>query len=175
MDLLKLKTILVILVTLILSGCVTQKACEKKFPPEKIRVDSIIKTTETVYRDTTIFIYLEGDTVYSVDTVFVKEGIANSLPSIHETDLIWSKAQVINNRLIHEVRQKDSVLAIVIEKAIKESAILNEKIKIEEKIVQVNYLTSFQHFEIWLGRIFAILLFLFIGYKVIRYKLKLPI
>jgi hypothetical protein len=163
-----------VFVALLMSGCVTQKRCEQKFPPQIITIDSVITKTETIYRDTTIFIELPGDTIRDTVEVTVKEGIANSRPSIHETDLAWSMAQVVNGFLQHELIQKDSTLARVIENAIRESATTTDKTKLVTKIVEKNYITSWQWFQIWLGRLLMALAAMFVGYVIIRSRLKLP-
>jgi hypothetical protein len=163
-----------VFVALLMSGCVTQKRCEQKFPQQIITIDSVITKTETIYRDTTIFIELPGDTIRDTVEVTVKEGIANSRPSIHETDLAWSMAQVVNGFLRHELIQKDSTLARVIENAIRESATTTEKNKIQTRIVEKNYITGWQWFQIWLGRMLMALAAMFVGYVIIRSRLKLP-
>lgn len=170
----KNKLIGLVFVALLMSGCVTQKRCEQKFPQQIITIDSVITKTETIYRDTTIFIELPGDTIRDTITVEVVNGIANSRPSIHETDLAWSKAQVVNGFLQHELIQKDSTLARVIEKAIRESATTTDKTKVVTKIVEKNYITGWQWFQIWLGRLLMALAAMFVGYVIIRSRLKLP-
>jgi hypothetical protein len=161
-------------VIILLSSCVTQQKCQDKFPPELITVDSIIRTTETIYRDTTIFIYLPGDTIRDTVIVEVINGIANSRPSIHETDLAWSMAQVVNGFLRHELIQKDSTLARVIENAIRESATTTDKTKLITKVEEKNYVTGWQWFQIWLGRLLMALAAMFVGYVIIRSRIKLP-
>jgi hypothetical protein len=167
----------IFMLLLIASGwqsCATQKRCNKKYPPQVITSDSVITNTITIYRDTTIYVYLPGDTVRDTIEVVVKEGIANSRPSIHETDLSWSKAQVVDGRLIHELIQKDSVLARVIDNAIRESAIITDRTRIETKIIEKNFVSSWQWFQIWLGRLFGLLLLLFLGYFYVRYVARTP-
>jgi len=164
-----MKYIITIIGMLLLSGCVTERACQRKFPPQIITVDSIIQTTETIYRDTTIFVQLPADTVRDTVEVAVLNGISNSRPSIHETDLAWSKAQVINGKLFHELIQKDSVLARVIENAIRESSTNTQETKIITKVVKENYITGWQWFQIWTGRILAVLL---IAALIVKFALR---
>lgn len=159
---------------LLMSSCVTQKRCEQKFPQQIITIDSVITKTETIYRDTTIFIELPGDTIRDTITVEVINGISNSRPSIHETDLAWSMAQVVNGFLRHELIQKDSTLARVIENAIRESATTTDKTKLITKVEEKNYVTGWQWFQIWLGRLMMALAAIFVGYIIIQMKLKLP-
>jgi hypothetical protein len=169
-----MKKFFFLLALLALSGCVTQQRCERKFPPEIVRTDSVITKTQTIYRDTTIFVTLTPDTVFDTVHVFVRDGIANSRASIHETNLAWSKAQVVDGVLIHELRMKDSVLAFMIENAIRVSATLTEKTSGETRIVKENYVTGWQWAQIYFARIVALILGLFLVFLVIKYTIKLP-
>jgi len=169
-----MKTFTIILVILLLTGCVTQKRCERKFPPQVIHTDSTITNTITIFRDTTIYIYLPGDTVIDTVKVDVQNGVANSRPSIHETDLAWSMAQIVDNKLIHQLIMKDKTLEMLIKNAIRENATHSERrIKVKE-IVKENYLTRWQWAQLYLGRISGIFLLLYIGYKMVRRSIKIP-
>lgn len=134
----------------------------------------MITTTKTVYRDTTIFVYLKPDTVRDTVEVIVNEGIANSRKSIHETDLAWSLAQVVDGMLVHELRTKDTAIALMIENAIRESATLTENKSTETVIQKVNELNGWQHFQVWLGRILALLLLLYLGFIFVMHRVKIP-
>jgi hypothetical protein len=147
-----------VFVALLLSGCVTQKRCEQKFPPEISTVTETITKTVTVYRDTTIFVHMPGDTVRDTIEVVVDRGIANSKPSIHETKFAWSKAQVINGLLLHQLIQKDSVLKFMLDNAIRESTTAIENKTTQTRILEKNYVTGWQWFQIWLGRILVVLI-----------------
>jgi hypothetical protein len=52
----------IIAAAVFLSGCVTQKRCLLKFPPDTIT--KIETHTVTEWRDTTIFVHLPGDSVF---------------------------------------------------------------------------------------------------------------
>ena len=173
MDILK-RTLIILLLSLFVSGCVTKRACDRKFPPQIIRVDSLITITKTFYRDTTIFVYLKPDTIRDTVEVIVREGIANSRKSFHETDLSWSMAQVVDGKLIHELRTKDTAIALMIENAIRESATLTENKTSKTIIQKVNELTGWQHFQVWLGRILALLLLLYLGFIFVMHRVKIP-
>lgn len=113
--------ILLILSITLLSGCVTQERCSRKFPPEivTIRTDSIIRTTETVYRDTTIYIHMPGEVQYSTDTVTILNGIIQSERNHLFTTFADSWAWVQNGRLYHELIQKDTLIGYEVQDAIR--------------------------------------------------------
>ena len=56
------KHILVLAAAVCLCGCVTQKRCLDKFPPDTIT--KIETKTVIEYRDTTVFVHLPGDSVF---------------------------------------------------------------------------------------------------------------
>ncbi|MDA3819099.1 MAG: hypothetical protein PF590_01290 [Candidatus Delongbacteria bacterium] len=170
----KYQLISLLFALLLLNSCITQRACREMYLLPEITVDSIITITETIYRDTTIYVTLPGVTIRDTITVYVKENVANSKASIHETDLAWSKAQVINGILLHELQMKDSVLFVVIQNAIRESATLTEKSKHETKRVKINYLTNWQWMQVYFGRAMMLILAAFIGYIVLKITKKLP-
>ena len=90
-----MKTLLIIAgIALILSGCTTERKCNRKFPPQTMGItkDSIIRTTQTVYRDTTIFVYIKGETKYSTDTVWLK----NLLKKTGKVDVVIGNNEWVN-------------------------------------------------------------------------------
>jgi hypothetical protein len=61
-DMKEKRIIYIFLAVVFLSGCVTQKRCLLKFPPDTIT--KIETHTVTEWRDTTIFVHLPGDSVF---------------------------------------------------------------------------------------------------------------
>jgi len=110
--------LLCLLAVLLLSGCVTQKKCDRKFPAQTmvIRKDSIIRTTQTIYSDTTITVYIKGDTV--TNTVEVVNGMTIT-PSILTTQFAYSKAWVELGRLRHYLRQNDTTYRLQLDNVIR--------------------------------------------------------
>ncbi|MDA3943728.1 MAG: hypothetical protein PF694_09345 [Bacteroidetes bacterium] len=159
---------------LLVSSCITKKDLAEMFPNSVVVSDSITTITKTIYRDTTIFVYLPGDTIVKREIVYVNNGIANSRESKLRTDFAWSTAQVINGVLVHDLVQIDSLLKIEIDSAIQLHSTLTDKNRIEKIFIETNKLTGWQWFQIWLGRIFMIILVLFIGYFYVRYIARFP-
>jgi hypothetical protein len=73
--------ILALLSLLALTGCVTQKKCLQKFPPETVTVVRVVEKETVIYRDTTIYVelpekvvevekYIEVPIDFKSDTVF---------------------------------------------------------------------------------------------------------
>ena len=155
------RIVLAVIVALLLTGCVTERACQRKFPPQ-VKDSVRIEVVERV-RDTTIYIQIPADTVYRVDTVVVRNGLPESQPSYLSTDYATSFAQVRAGRLLHELKQKDSVIERVIDDAVKESS----RVEYRDRVVtvEINRLTGWQWFQIWLGRSLTILLIIGICIK----------
>jgi len=106
---------------LIFSGCVTQSKCDRKFPPQVMVItkDSIIRTTNTIYKDTLIYVYLKGETKYSTDTVWIENGLIRSNKNHLFTSFADSWAWVENGRLYHQLIQKDTLIGQEIKDAVR--------------------------------------------------------
>lgn len=139
-----IKLLIIISIMLPATGCVTRKACERKFPPETmiIRKDSIIRETKTVYRDTTIYYQLPGDTV--IDSIPIEkttEGSIIAKTSTLKTSLAESRAWIQNDKMHHTLIQNDTLLQIKLKDAIRhtweraERFYLKDQTRIVEKKV----------------------------------------
>lgn len=96
-----------------ISSCVTQKACLEKYPIKETH-DTLI-----VYRDTTVNISVVGtDTVYRwstlYDTIYANSGTAHAVTFVKKDTLkliVWQSDTVLKVRLdsaIRELQYKDS-------------------------------------------------------------------
>lgn len=157
--------ILFLLSVTLLSGCVTQDRCSRKFPPETItiRTDSIIRTTETVYRDTTIYIHMPGEVQHSTDTVTILNGIIQSGRNHLFTTFADSWAWVQNGRLYHELTQKDTLIGYEVQDAIRITWERAERYYKEQQqtVVTTNKVPLFY-------KILSIIAGLFIVYYILR-------
>jgi len=115
--------ILLSLISVFASGCVTRKACNRKFPHETmiIRKDSIIRETQTIFRDTTITIHIQGETKNQTDTVYIKKGQILFKPSFLKTAFAESSAYIENNKIKHTLTQNDTAIRYRIDNAIRET------------------------------------------------------
>jgi hypothetical protein len=157
--------ILLILSITLLSGCVTQERCIRKFSPEivTIRTDSIIRTTETVYRDTTVYIHIPGVVQYSTDTVIIKDGIIQSRKNHITTSFAQSWAWVERGRLYHELSQNDTLIGFEVKDAIRITWERAERYYKEQQqtVVTTNKVPLFY-------KILSIIAGLFIVYYILR-------
>lgn len=105
-----------------MSACTTKKKCMRLYPPIESRDSIVIIKTNTITKDTTIFIYMPADTVYLSDTIYLDEN-GQMASDTMKSALKWSYAAawVANNRLYLEHQTKDTIIEQLIENAIRES------------------------------------------------------
>lgn len=146
-----MKYFIYILIFVLLSGCVSRRACDRKYPPIQ-KIDSIyVYKEKLVYRDTTIFIELPGDTILKTDTVYItKEGVQSDTISSN-LQYSYAAAWVLNSRLQLEHRQKDTIISRIIENAIKEKSTVETIIKTETKIEEVKFIPWWAKVLMWLS------------------------
>ena len=126
--------LIILTLSLTVTSCVTQRACNRKFPPQVTTITNTV--TETILRDTIIYITLPGEVVTSPgDTVYIDRvtGLSTSRKSTLETTYASSWAQVVNGILLHELEQKESEIEQRIENAIRENSTHTETV---ETVVQ---------------------------------------
>jgi CBS domain-containing protein len=140
------------------SGCVTRKACDRKFPAETSEKTSVVTVKETTSRDTTVSIPFKGMVVNNKVTITKVNGLFTSPISVLNTPLASSRAWVDEGVLKHELVQKDTIVKKVLKDAIKDVAITTVKDTEKVKVDRVNYLTGWQWFQVWTGRILGLLL-----------------
>lgn len=78
---------------LILSGCVTQKRCLLKFPPQT----DTIRSSVIEYRDTTVTVSITADTVIKYEDVIMPFDITKIKPAIAETEYARAEAMLLEN------------------------------------------------------------------------------
>lgn len=127
-----------------------------KFPPEtKIIVkDSVVYTTITKYRDTTIFIKIPSEIIFNTDTVYIgKDGLVNSRKSYLTTSFAESYAQVVNSRLQHTLIQNDTLVSYTVKDAVRETWEKAEKYYKEQQqtVVSVKYVPVFYKVMMWIA------------------------
>jgi len=142
--------ITLILFVLLFSGCDMKKYCHDRFPPV-IQTETEIKEV-IIYRDTTIYIPIPGDTLIIRDTIVVTEGIAYMPLKRLSTEICLAESWIENNIHNMELIQKDTVLERLIEDAIKESVTtVTETIPVE---IPVHFKTWWDELWIRLGKVF---------------------
>ena len=115
------KLILIIIAALTMSSCSMQRWCFRNFPPQASKDSIYITETTTIFRDTTVFIYVPADTVRVTDSVEVVSGLVQLPYRRIDVKHAWAFVQIENSRLQFELYQKEVELAKTIENAIKEA------------------------------------------------------
>jgi hypothetical protein len=132
-----MKYFILILLALTLVGCVTQKRCNEKFPPQTITItkDSIVEKEKIVLKDTVVTRTIPGDTVHQIDTVISNKGIVNSKKLYAETSLAKASAYVYKSKLYLELIQKDTTLEFKLDSVIQEATYWKEKYQNSSTVV----------------------------------------
>ena len=110
--------ILIIPILLIFSSCVTQKACDRKFPPvanTEYIYDTIHDSTyvKEIVKDTVVVIKVGKDTViHDTDTVYIKNGLVNSKPVTVKGELSEATSQVVNSKVLLTLKEHATELKI---------------------------------------------------------------
>lgn len=170
-------------VLLILDSC-----SRKAHPTASIQS---IESSRTVItrRDTTVKVRIKGDTLRNMFTIKhndisqansqannqdISQGIIQEIAqgikqdfnrpielSELSTPYSISKVWINDGNLMHEHIQKDTILNVKIKDALVHEKSISTKKETEVKIERVNYLTGWQWFQVWVGRV---LILLVIGY-----------
>ena len=152
---------------LIVTSCTTQQKCLEKYPPQ---VREITKTV-TVYRDTTIFVRIPGDTVHRIDTVWIdRHGFVQSDVSILYTRFAESRAWIKNSKLFHKLTQNEDTVSKVLQGAIRTEVQYVDRVSTVEV---PRALTWWQTTQIWAGRLLLMCVAVLIGLVVARFVLKM--
>jgi len=117
---------LIFLLAIVMMGCATQKRCFIKFPPE-VKTDTIIEEVIT-YRDTTIEVFLPGDTIYT-EAALVSSGQEDGsvlIPDPFYSDTVrafgtYSEASawVESRKIALELIEHDTTIKVKLDSVIK--------------------------------------------------------
>ena len=139
---------------LLLSSCVTQKRCNRKFPPQ-IWERTTIETIQKPY-----FITLRVPPVTiagGTDIIINEDGTFTSDASRLETEFAFSVAWVQDNRLFHELNQKEVNITDTVH--VTDTIVVTEKGEVRE----VNVLKWWQKWLIYLGVVFLLFCLFLLG------------
>ena len=186
-------TVFIVLIVLV-SGCVTQKKCSQRFPPEII----LIEDDSSYYQSDTIIKPKKIEVVYNIDPDSINQiteakfnNYIDSLFSIIDQNVDKEKAKdyiiksvdtdtsnlenafsisqaaFSNGQLYHELFTKQGKLVIDYDTwdTLVKTREAYYNFKSETKIIKENYVTGWQWFQIWAGRIVLILIVLLAAYK----------
>lgn len=163
------RIVLIISFILFFTSCITQNKCLEKYPNPPPSVEKVVETI-TVYKDTTVYVYLLADTVYKTDTVLVnKEGKVNYPLNRLDVEYAWSTIEIKNSKIFHYIYQKESEISKTIENAIKETNKDSVTI-IKESYPVLIPITWWQQTKMNLGIAFIGLIILLVGYQILKLK-----
>jgi len=122
-----MKTLVKILILIWLG--VALIGCSPKVIKETITKDSIIYKEKISYRDTTIYRFIQGDTVFKTTVVYIDKntGLINSKKLYAFTSLAEASAWVLNSHLYLNLIQKDTTIEIRLDSALKEASYWKER------------------------------------------------
>ncbi|MEI6696908.1 MAG: hypothetical protein WCO13_12675 [Bacteroidota bacterium] len=107
----------------------TSCLCFRKTPPSPPAILLIQKDssyTTVVYKDTTIQIRLPPDTIYSIDTIFIKPGnVLYIAPKTIKKGIISASAYIQNNKLYLSAYLNDSTFYYPLKNAIRSTTTNN--------------------------------------------------
>lgn len=155
-----MKYLIIILLGLLITSC------SPKIIKEVVTKDSIIYKEKISYRDTTIFRYLPGDTVYKETIVYVDKatGLVNSKKLFAFTSLAEASAWVYNSKLFLNLIQKDTTIEIRLDSAIKEASYWKEKYQNSNTVVTKEVTKSPWYMKVlaWIGSLSLVVIGLWI-------------
>jgi hypothetical protein len=161
--------ILLAILVIMSTSCVTQKACLKRFPPTVDTVTIVEKRDSIVYKDTTIFVKLPVEV--RVDSVVIPcPEVPNYIPDTvkAETSLATAKAWWSFPSIKLKLENKDDSLKIRLDNAIKEKYEWKSKYeKITVTPQPIKYIPTFYKICFWilLGELIALGIFIFLKIK----------
>jgi len=149
------------------SGCVTYKKCLEKFPPSRDTLRITQVKDSIIYRDTTIYVKIQGETKH--DSVFVKipeEGKLFSFDTLRQdTPLASAEAWIADSYLQLKLTQKDTTILTKLSKAIMEAYHWkSEYEKVTETPKEVKYIPKIYKYSLWI----VIVLILGIGFYLFK-------
>lgn len=144
----------VLIILLFLSSCNIQKWCYDKYPP--IEGYEIETFTDTIIRDSLIYVTIKPDTITQVDTVYIEYNVLNLPYRRLDTEFAWAETWVKDNQRYFNLYQKDTIVSKLIKDAIRNST--TTVIETRDFVREINILTWWQTFWIWVGRSLTVIL-----------------
>ena len=125
----KFNKIISFLAFLLMIQIFTSCLCFRKTPPAPPAILLIQKDstyTTIVYKDTTIQIRLPPDTIYSIDTIFIKpDNVLYIAPKSIKNGIISASAFILNNKLYLSAYLNDSTFYFPLKNAIRSTTTNN--------------------------------------------------
>jgi hypothetical protein len=160
----------------------TQRKCEKATNKYMAKAysygckwmiqDSAGSVSNTIVKDTTIYVHVAGDTVYKEILVNSTKGIVNSKKSQLETKYAFSAAWVEDGLLKHRLEQKDSEIELLIRGVIKEHTTTKTiYTKVPYAVVKnIPFTPTVVKILAWIGGVFLVLLVFLVIYLILNLR-----
>lgn len=150
--------IVIALFLLTLSSCISEKKCQRRYPP--IIRDSI-EVKETIeYRDRVVLDTIEGD------TILWSEAWVEFDTMVIENQYSIAKLRRINDKLSVELIQKDTIL----QRTLKQAEVLKNSSRVEVKTIiqKEKYIPWFYMFTKWYFIISFVLLIIYLIFLAVK-------
>lgn len=153
------------LLALILIGLAVT-SCSPKIIKEVVTKDSLIYKEKIVYRDTTIYKFIPGDTVFKTTVVYVDKntGLVNSKKLYAFTSLAEASAWVYNSKLFLNLVQKDTTIELRLDSVIKEATYWKEKYHNSSSVITKETFKTPWYMKVlaWIGSLSLVIIGLWI-------------
>ena len=145
--------LLLAVIALFATSCVTQKKCNEKYPPviteKEVYIHDTVSIKETV-RDTTFIIKAGKDSiVYKSDTVKIKDGVVNSKPVVTEGKYATATGQVVNSKLIVKLEERSYDLEVKLKGALRDKEIYKTYYEISREKQAITKEVKVGKFYVW--------------------------
>jgi len=166
-------TILLVSLLLIASSCITKKRCSERFPCTESTVTNTNTSVIETLRDTVF--YTKADTgmviamlkcdslgnVYVSRIIALEGALDSQVPTIDISDNILKVVMPVDSTAIY-AKLKDRYKSTT-------------KLEAITTIKEINILSGWQWFQIWLGRVLSLLFLVCVVYLIIKLKFKRPL
>ena len=133
-------------VLLVSVSCVTERRCNKKFPPQVIVKDSVWTVIEREYHDTVV--YAPADTVILTDTIVCDEsGRVNFDEQVLRSNQARVRVSIVDSRL--QVEAYCDSLELELQKIRELRRVERSYTKAEVQIKKERYVPGFYQFTFW--------------------------
>jgi hypothetical protein len=172
-----IKGVLIVLIIILFPSCLTvrmiERNCDKFIAICEIEQETIYKETvriDTIWdkRDSIIYIPIKGDTVIKTNTVYIKDGLANSDTLFAAVQFAEARAWVKDSNLNLTLEQLEQLWEYEIELRDRTIRELTEQLKQTKVVIKK---TKWQQaLEVWYLYLIIILLILWIIDSIIKNK-----
>lgn len=169
-----LRIISLLLIVVSLSGCLmTKKGWQRRYPPVTSRDSIVIETRRDsiVYKDTTIFVIIPGETLHDSILVPAGPGFILSDTIILETSYARAEAYYKSPRVHLTLFQKGIDLKVKLDSALLEKYFWKDKYTniLNQKVTREKYIPGVYRGALWAWMGVGVILLILVGLKILKY------